>query len=132
MKIPNLKCQISAFCTINYTEDPDKVKQAVSNMLHDSEIQINKNSLRATSQNLETLSNIFQAIRSRKTQGVYRRFLNHNLYDDSTWFYLNKQAALSNTVALCDESDESPLGPIKVVLTSNDIEQIIEWLVSED
>ncbi|HSB49856.1 MAG TPA: RNA-binding domain-containing protein [Nitrosopumilaceae archaeon] len=131
MKIPNLKCQIDAYCVINSTEDPAKVKQAISNILPESKIQISKNSLKATSQNLDTLSNIFRATHSRKTQGVYRRFLNNNLYDYSTWFYLNKQAALSNIIALCDEADESPLGPIKIVLTSNNIDQIIEWLVSE-
>lgn len=132
MQTPNLKCQINAYCSINSTEDPAKVKQAVSNILPESEIQINNKSLKATSQNLETLSNIFKTAHSRKTQKVYGRLLNNNLYDNSTWFYLNKQAALSNTVALCDESEESPLGPIKIVLTSNNIEQIIEWLISED
>lgn len=132
MKIPDLKCKIDAYCTINSTEDPTKVKQAISNILPENEIKISKNSLKASSTNLEALSNIFKATHSRKTQRVYRRFLNNNLYNDSTWFYLNKQAALSNTVALCDEAEESPLGPIKIVLTSNNIEQIIEWLVSED
>lgn len=132
MKIPDLKCKIDAYCTINPTEDLTKVKQAISNILPENEIKISKNSLIATSTNLETLSNIFKTTHSRKIQGVYRRFLNKNLYNDSTWFYLNKQAAISNTVALCDEADESPLGPIKIVLTSNTIEQIIEWLVSEE
>jgi len=31
---------------------------------------------------------------------------------------------------LCDEAEESPLGPIKIILTSKSIEQIIDWLVS--
>jgi len=43
-----------------------------------------------------------------------------------------KRAAFANTVALCDESDESPLGPIKVILTSNNIEKIIDWIISEN
>jgi|TARA_Y100000815_G_scaffold61902_1_gene50225 predicted RNA binding protein with dsRBD fold (UPF0201 family) len=50
---------------------------------------------------------------------------------DSTWFYLNKQAAFANVIALCDEADESPLGPIKVVLHSKNIEDVIDWLVSD-
>ncbi len=54
-----------------------------------------------------------------------------NLRDDSTWFYLNKQAAFMNTVALCAEDEESPLGPIKIILTSKNIESIIDWLTSE-
>ena len=90
MKILNFKCQIDAYCVINSTEDPAKVKQAISNILPESKIQISKNSLKATSQNLETLSNIFKATHSRKTQGVYRRFLNNNLYDYSTWFFSSR------------------------------------------
>jgi len=132
MKIPDFNCKIDVYCTINPSEDQTKVEQAISNILPDIEIQINDDSLKATSQNLETLSNIFEVIHSHKTQRVYRRFLNNNLGNDSTWFYLNKQAAFSNTVSLCDEAEESPLGPIKIVLTSKNIEDIIDWLVSED
>jgi len=132
MELPNFNCKIDAYCTINPSEDQIKVEQAISNILPDIEIQINDDSLKATSQNLETLSNIFEVIHSRKIQRVYRRFLSNNLRNDSTWFYLNKQAALSNTVALCDDEDESPLGPIRIVLTSKNIEEIIDWLISED
>ena len=130
MKIPDFNCKIDVYCTINPSEDQTKVEQAISNILPDIEIQINDDSLKATSQNLETLSNIFEVIHSHKIQRVYRRFLNNNLRNDSTWFYLNKQAAFSNTVSLCDEAEESPLGPIKIVLTSKNIEDIIDWLVS--
>jgi len=132
MKIPDFNCKIDVYCTINPSEDQTKVEQAISNILPDIEIQINDDSLKATSQNLETLSNIFGVIHSHKTQRVYRRFLNNNLRNDSTWFYLNKQVAFSNTVSLCDEAEESPLGPIKIVLTSKNIEDIIDWLVSGD
>ena len=132
MKTPDLNCKIDVYCIINPSEDQTKVEQAISNILPDIEIQINEDSLKATSQNLETLSNIFEVIHSHKIQRVYRRFLNNNLRNDSTWFYLNKQAAFSNTVSLCDEAEESPLGPIKIVLTSKNIEDIIDWLVSED
>lgn len=131
METPNFNCKIDAYCTINPSEDQTKVEQAISNVLPNIDIQINDDSLKATSQNLETLSNIFEVIHSRKIHRVYRRFLNNNMRNDSTWFYLNKQAAFSNTIALCDEADESSLGPIKIVLTSKNIEDIIDWLISE-
>ena len=132
MQIPDFKCKIDAFCTINPSEDLSKVREAISNVLPRMKIHNSNNSLEATSQNLEVLSNIFDAINSRKTYRVYRRCLTKNRRDDSTWLYLNKQAAYANTVVLCDEAEESPLGPIKIILTSKSIEQIIDWLVSED
>ena len=130
MKIPNVTCKIDAYCSIKPSEDPKKVEQAVSNVLVDMDVNINKNTLKATSRNLASLSRISETIKARKTQNVYRRQLNQNLVEDSTWFYLNKQAAFANTVALCSEAEESPMGPIKIILNSNDIERVIEWLIS--
>jgi len=88
-------------------------------------------SLVANSNNYESLTKIYETIRSRKTKSAYRRHLMCNMTEDSTWFYLNKQAAFADIAVLCDEADESPLGPIKVVLHSTNIEDVIEWLVSD-
>jgi len=131
MQIPDVTCSIEAYCSINPSEDPKKVEQALSNILSDIDIKINQESLKATSKNLESLTRIFETIHSRKSQNNFRRQLKHNLIDDSTWFYLNKQAAFGNVIALCSEADESPLGPIKVILRAKNIERVIEWLISD-
>ena len=52
-----------------------------------------------------------------------------NTNENSTWFFLNKQAAFVEIVALCNDADESSLGPIKVILEADDIESVIELLV---
>ena len=88
-------------------------------------------SLVANSNNYESLTKIYETMRSRKTKSAYRRHLMRNMTEDSTWFYLNKQAAFANVTVLCGEADESPLGTIKVVLHSTKIEDVIEWLVSD-
>ncbi len=66
-----------------------------------------------------------------RTQRIYRRALEKNLENNSTWFYLNKQAAFAEKIAICEKSEESPLGPIKVILTSQNIDRIIDWLILE-
>ena len=129
MKIPDVSCEINAYCSINPSEDPEKIKQALSNVLLDIDITINKESMKATSSNLESLQKIYESIHSHQSANAYRRQLNQNLNADSSWFYLNKQAAYANVVALCSESDESPLGPIKIILNSSDIDTIIDWLI---
>ena len=129
MKTPNVSCKIDAYCSINPSEDPKKVEQAITNVLVDVDVKINKETLRATSTSLESLEKIYEAIHSHQSKNAYRRQLNQNLRDDSSWFYLNKQDAFVNTIALCSESDESPLGPIKIVLSSKNIDMILEWLV---
>ena len=43
---------------------------------------------------------------------------------------LSQQAvAFVEQIAICEEFDESPLGPIKVSLTSSNIDRIIDWIV---
>lgn len=129
MKVPDVSCKINAYCEINPSEDPKKVEQAITNILGDIDVKINKSSISASSSNLESLKKIYESIHSHQTKNAYRRQLNQNLNIDSSWFYLNKQAAFANTVALCSESDESPLGPIKIILNSKNIEQLIDWLI---
>ena len=107
------------------------MRVAVSNILTDMDETINDNSLVANSNNHESLSKIYETMRTRKTKSAYRRHLMRNMTEDSTWFYLNKQAAFANAITLCDEEDQSPLGPIKVVLHSKNIEDVVDWLVSD-
>jgi len=127
----DVNCKVSAFCTINASEDMEKVRTAVSNILTDMDEKITGDSLVVNSNNYESLTKIYETMRSRRTKSAYRRHLMRNMAKDSTWFYLNKQAAFANVIALCDEADESPLGPIKVVLHSKNIEDVIDWLVSD-
>ena len=131
MKSLHVDCKVSAYCTINASEDVNKVRTAVSNILTDMDEKITGDSLVANSNNYESLTKIYETMRSRKTKSAYRRHLMRNMTEDSTWFYLNRQAAFANVPVLCDEADESPLGPITVVLRSKNIEDVIDWFVSD-
>ena len=131
MRSLDVDCKISVYCNINESEDVSKVRTAVSNILTDMDEKITDNSLAANSSNYESLTKIYETMRTRKTKTAYRRHLMRNMTEDSTWFYLNKQAAFANVIALCDEEDQSPLGPIEVVLHSENIEDVIDWLVSD-
>lgn len=128
--IPVVDCKIEAFCEINPSEDPQKVQQVLANVLDNVEIKITDNSIKASSKDISSLSKIHDSIQNHNSQRIYFRFLNDNLEDDSTWFYLNKQAAFVNTIGLCEHDNESPLGPIKVIIRSKNIERIIEWLTA--
>ena len=131
MRSLDVDCKVSAYCTINASEDVNKVRTSLSNVLTDMDEKVTGDSLVANSNNYESLAKIYETMRTSKTKSAYRRHLMRNMTEDSTWFYLNKQAAFANVTVLCDEADESPLGPIKVVLHSTNIEDVIEWLVSD-
>ena len=129
MNIPSLKCKIEILCSIHPSEDPSKVKSAILNIFPNCEIKTEKFSIKGDSNDLHSLEKIYDAINSMQSERIYQRRLEKNLENNSTWFYLNKQAAFAEKIAICEESDESPLGPIKVILTSTQIDRIIDWLI---
>ena len=128
MKIPNINCKIEMICPVNLSEDPEKIKQAISNIFPFSEIKNENFSIKAQSRELRSLETIYDEILSNQSQKSYTRNLEDNLDNDTTWFFLNKQAAFVEKVVICDETEESPLGPIKVILTSSNIDGIIDWI----
>ena len=129
MNIPSLSCKIEMFCTVNPSESIEKIEKAISNIFPYSIINNNNLSINAQSKELRSFEKIYQFIHNNKLQKIYLRSLEDNLQDDTTWFYLNKQAAFVEQIAICEESNESPLGPIKVTLTSSNIDAIIDWIV---
>ena len=131
MRSLDVDCKISVYCTINESEDVNKVRTSISNILTGMDEKMTDDALIANSANYESLTKIYETMRSRRTKSAYRRHLMRNMTEDSTWFYLNKQAAFADVITLCDEEDQSPLGPIKVVLHSKNIEDVIDWLVSD-
>ena len=126
----NQKTTIQIFCQINPSEDPEKVKLAVNNIFPDMELEVTATQIVGNTNNFSALSQISKSIHEKNIKNTYQRILKNNNDGDSTWFYLNKQAAFVNTVSLCSEANESSLGPIKVILRSNDIEQVIESITN--
>jgi len=132
MNTPSVKCEIEIFCSINHSEDPKKVELAISNLFPKCKFKTENFSIIGNSNTINSLEKIHNSIHSMQFQRIYRRTLEKNSSNNSSWFYLNKQAAFANKVAICEESDESPLGPIKVNLTSSNFDRIISWLTTEE
>ena len=130
MRIPNIDCKIEMFSNVNPSEDEEKVRISILNIFPYSKFTSKKPPLKAESTDISSLEKIYEAIHSKQSQKAYKRNLENNLDNNSTWFYLNKQAAFVNKIVICDELDESPLGPIRVVLTSKQIDRLIEWMIS--
>ena len=42
MQVPNINCKITGYCDIQPSENPEKIKQALSNILIDSKIKIDE------------------------------------------------------------------------------------------
>ena len=131
MRIPKVACKIEVYAAVNASEDPEKVRHAVSNVINTSDFQYKEGSIKATSNDLESLSKIQEIIKKYRTSKVYRRQMRFNTKGDTTWFYLNKQAAFVDVLAICEEAEESAMGPIKVIIHSEDLDKIKDWLAPD-
>jgi predicted RNA binding protein with dsRBD fold (UPF0201 family) len=131
LRTPKVACKIEVYAAVNPSEDPDKVKLAVSKVIQSTDYQYKEGSIKATSNELDSLSKIQETIKKHRTSRVYRRQIRYNTKGDTTWFYLNKQAAFVDVIAVCDEAEESAMGPIKVILHSKDLDKIVDWLAPE-
>jgi len=129
MKIPSINCVLEMKSALHPSEDPEKVRRCISNIFPYSSIKTENFSISAQSKELRSFEKIYETIHSKKSQNTYRRYLEKNLDNNTTWFYLNKQAAFAEKIAICEEAEESPLGPIKVIITSSNIDGIIDWIV---
>ena len=128
-EVPDLAVDIKVECQVYPSEDPAKVIRAVKNVISNCSPELTDSMVRVVTKNPEVLSTIYEKVRSRRVVSVFRKVLLNNMIANSTWFYLNKQAAYAGTVSICEEESESPLGPIKVSMTSKELESVINWLV---
>ena len=65
MKIPNINCKIEMFGSINLSEDPNKIKTAITNIFPNSTVKTEKFSIHALSEELNSLEKIYETIHSK-------------------------------------------------------------------
>ena len=114
---------------LNPSEDPEKVKKCLVNVANGC-IPVTKDGhVEAICRGIMSLHHIRVGVRSKSSLGVFRKLLEWNRKGNVTWFLLNKQAAYSGVISLAEHYEESPLGPIRVTITSKSLDTIIEWLL---
>jgi len=120
---------------INPTESEEKVKEAVNNVLGNVSITITPigkgSTLTAEATGQESLTKLRNILRSDKVRDASRKALFRSLQGNTIRFCLNKQVASAGHVSFSEETAESPLGPIRVTITTDDPVQLIEWLAEK-
>jgi predicted RNA binding protein with dsRBD fold (UPF0201 family) len=123
-----IRLVVRAETPLNPSEDLEKVSTAVSNVVDDCVFDSKHGKVIGRSIGSEALNTIYEHARSKAALGVLRKALLANRIGDATWFLVNKQAAAADTVAFVETKEESPLGAIKVIIESDELEKVIEWL----
>ena len=134
MKKPNITSQIDlkVEAIVNPSEHAQKVIDAIANIFNRCSPELSfRSRVVGRAVGSDSFSILYEQVRSRSAMGVLRRMLLDNRAGDSTWFLLNKQAATSGIAAIIEDQQESPLGPIRVTISCEELDKLIDWLVPE-
>ena len=127
-----MNCNITITADIHPTEDPEKVKFAITNLFSPPSITLldtqGIQQLIGTITHQSDLHKFYTRLREERILGAARRWLRQNLHDTTITFCLHKQAAFSNRISFCAPEGESPLGPIQVNITCDNPRAFIDWL----
>lgn len=117
---------------INPTEDAEKVKKAVSNIFDNVSVEVKSSYkgsvLYAAAEGREGLVKFRNLLSSDRIRDAARKVFFGGLRGNAVRFCLNKQVAFAGHVSFCEETAESPLGPLKVTIECDDPRQLIDWL----
>jgi predicted RNA binding protein with dsRBD fold (UPF0201 family) len=120
---------------INQTESEEKVKTAVTNILANATMTIKSegktNILNAEAKGQESLVKLRLLMRNDRVRDASRKALFHSTRGNTISFCLNKQVAFAGHVSFCEETAESPLGPLKITIETDSSQQLIEWLAEK-
>jgi len=120
---------------INPTEGEAKVETAVRNVLGNVSITIKPQDkgrvLTAEASGQDSLVKLRSLLRTDRIRDAARKALFRSIRGNTISFCLNKQVAFAGHVSFSEETAESPLGPIRLTITSDNPRQLIEWLAEK-
>jgi len=120
---------------INPSENEDKVKVAVNNVLANATITIKPSivgsTLTALAKGQEALFRLRNLLRNDRIRDASRRLFFKSIRGNTITFYLNKQVAYVGHVSFSEKTGESPLGPLSVTIETDNPQQLIEWLAEK-
>ncbi len=120
---------------VNPTEDEEKVRTAINNVLGNASITTKPAqtgcTLFAQAKGQDSLVKLRNLLRNDRIRDAARRLLFKSIHGKSIRFYLNKQVTFAGHVSFSEETAESPLGPIRFTIETDNASQLVEWLAEK-
>jgi predicted RNA binding protein with dsRBD fold (UPF0201 family) len=117
------------------TESEDNVKAAVNNVLNNATISIKSSikgsTLTAVAKGPDSLIKLRYLLSNDRIRDASRKFFFKSIRGNMISFCLNKQVAFAGHVSFSEETAESPLGPIRFSIETDNPQQLIEWLAEK-
>lgn len=114
--------------SLNPTEDEVKVVKSILSIFKKVKISTMHNEIVGCSEDISSLEKLKRIIRQRKIRSAARAVMMNGIKGNIVEFYLHKQAAYAGKVSFSSAEGESPLGPIKVTIRTDDPNKLVEWL----
>jgi len=135
-----LPIKVRLQCTVNPTENEEKVLRALKNI---SDFEENVNMKRKSREyfvdiviegDLSILRKLRNKIKGR-SRDLARMLLFKNRVGKRTYLLINKQVAYVGKISFCETRNESPLGPIVIEIigdSEDEIDSMVAWIVQEN
>ncbi len=111
---------------IHPSEDAEKVLEAINNLFPTLDLELEDDKVVGESDKLESLENFKNKLGIQAIRDSARRELKKGRRKNSIDFCLNRQAATVDKVSFSGE--DTPLGPIRVSITSQRMDDLIDFL----
>jgi len=117
------------------TEDAERVRKAVTNILR-GEVEVRQidewsGQVMFDGKDQSSLERFRMILQRDRIRAAARSVLRRSVEGNRIVFFLNKQAAYAGHVSFSAPEGESPLGPIQVILETENPEQLIDWLAGK-
>lgn len=108
------------------SEDPGKVAEAVENIFPAIDLEESEDFVRGVSEDLNSLENFKNLLGLQAIRDSARSVMKEGSEGNKLFLNLNKQVATVNKVNF--SGDDAPLGPIRLTIQSDDIDDVIDFL----
>jgi len=120
---------------VNPTESLEKVQAAVDTIVEGATVEVRavaKGSvLIAQASGQESLIKLRKALRNDRIRDAARKQLLRAIRGNNIVFFLNKQVASVGHISFCEEFAESPLGPLRIQIETDNPIELVEWLAQK-
>jgi uncharacterized protein len=117
------------------TESEENVRTSITSFLDNKAITVKSvakgSTLTAVAKGQESLIKLRNMLRNDRIRDAARRLLFKSIRGNMISFCLNKQVAFSGHISFSEQTAESPLGPIRVNIETDNAEQLINWLAEK-
>ncbi|MEM3684140.1 MAG: hypothetical protein QXT39_00610 [Conexivisphaerales archaeon] len=132
MKDIEVRCE--AYARLNPSESQVVLENTLKLLAYpevNSESKMVGDELHVSFSGPSTLKKLREQAAARRVRSVLRRLILTSYRDGKVILMLNRQALTAGIIAFAETEAESPLGPVYLVIYSDDIQTLSDYLTSE-